>query len=48
MKEHFGPGWRLYYVKHGTSLIVMLGGGAKSKQPADIAIAIQLAASLEE
>ncbi len=48
MREHFGPGWRMYYIKQDTTLVVMLAGGTKSKQSADIATAIQLAASLEE
>lgn len=48
MREHFGPGWRLYYVQRGSVLIVMLGGGGKSTQSADIAKAIQLAATLED
>lgn len=48
MREHFGPGWRMYYVQHGTVLIVMLGGGDKSSQAADIAKAIRLAATLED
>lgn len=48
MREHFGPGWRMYYVQHGETLIVMLGGGDKSSQAADIAKAIRLAASLED
>jgi len=30
MREHFGPGWRMYYVQRGEVLIVMLGGGDKS------------------
>ncbi len=46
MREFFGPGWRMYYVQHGTVLIVMLGGGDKSSQPGDIAAAKELAASL--
>ena len=25
MREHFGPGWRMYYVQRGAALIVMLG-----------------------
>ena len=25
MREHFGPGWRMYYVQRGAVLIVMLG-----------------------
>lgn len=48
MREHFGPGWRLYYVQRGQVLIVMLGGGDKSTQSADIAAAIALAATLED
>jgi putative addiction module killer protein len=48
MRERFGPGWRMYYVLRGTALIVMLGGGDKSTQRADIAAAIELAATLED
>ena len=48
MREHFGPGWRMYYVQRGATLIVMLGGGDKSTQAADIAKAITLAATVED
>lgn len=48
MREHFGPGWRMYYVQRGAALIVMLGGGDKSTQAADIAKAITLAATVED
>jgi len=48
MREHFGPGWRMYYAPRGRTLIVMLGGGEKSTQQADIARAIELASSLED
>lgn len=48
MREHFGPGWRMYYVQRGTVLIVMLGGGDKSTQAADIAKALALAATLKD
>ena len=48
MREHFGPGWRMYYVQHGELVIVMLGGGEKSTQQADIRRAIALAKSLED
>ncbi|AMS33090.1 addiction module killer protein [Betaproteobacteria bacterium UKL13-2] len=47
MREDFGPGWRLYYVKRGRLLIVMLGGGDKSTQAKDIAKAVKLAAQIE-
>lgn len=48
MREFFGPGWRMYYVQRGDALILMLGGGDKSTQTADIARAIQLAATVED
>ena len=48
MREHFGPGWRMYYIQRGSQLIVMLGGGDKSSQSADIAKAVRLASTLEE
>lgn len=47
MREHFGCGWRMYYVQRGDVLIVMLGGGNKSSQESDIADAKKLAATLE-
>ena len=47
MREHFGPGWRMYFVQHGTVLIVMLGGGDKSSQTRDIATVQKLAANLD-
>ena len=48
MREQFGPGWRMYYVQRGEVLIVMLGGGDKSTQSADIARAIDLATTIKE
>lgn len=47
MREDFGPGWRMYYVQRGDVVVVMLGGGDKSSQQADIAAAQALAATLE-
>ena len=48
MREHFGPGWRLYFTKRGDVVIVMLGGGDKSSQTADIKTARRLAAMIED
>ncbi|MBF4991493.1 type II toxin-antitoxin system RelE/ParE family toxin [Methylophilus sp. QUAN] len=48
MREFFGPGWRMYFVQRNDVLIVMLGGGDKSTQAADIARAIQLIQQLED
>jgi len=38
----------MYYIQRGSVLIVMLGGGDKSAQAADIAKAEKLAAMIEE
>lgn len=46
MREFYGPGWRMYYVKQGEQLIVMLGGGDKSSQADDIKAARNLAAQI--
>ena len=43
MREFFGPGWRMYYVERSGALILMLGGGDKSRQAADIERAKALA-----
>lgn len=48
MREHFGSGWRMYFVQHGQVLVVMLGGGDKSSQVRDIAKAIALSKTLED
>lgn len=48
MREHFGIGWRMYFVKRGQHLIVMLGGGGKPTQDRDIAKAITLSKKLED
>ena len=48
MREHFGPGWPLYYVQRDRVLILMLGGGEKSTQASDIAKAIASAKTLED
>jgi putative addiction module killer protein len=48
MREFFGPGWRMYYLRRGDILILMLGGGTKGTQERDIAKAIALAETIEE
>ena len=47
MREHFGPGWRMYYARRGEVVLLMLGGGVKSTQAADIARAVKMAATVE-
>ncbi len=46
LRIHYGPGVRLYCVRRGAELVVMLGGGDKSTQTRDIAAAIRLARTL--
>ena len=46
LKIHAGPGYRVYYVQRGRVTIVLLAGGDKSTQRADIAHAIALANNL--
>jgi len=46
MREHVGPGWRMYYAVHQSVMIIILGGGDKSSQSVDIAKAKELASRL--
>ena len=47
MREHFGSGWRMYYIQHGKLIVVMLGGGKKSTQVSDIKMVKKLLQTLE-
>jgi len=46
MRIDYGPGYRVYYTKRGSELIILLAGGAKSSQSGDIKTAIRLARNL--
>lgn len=48
MREFFGPGWRMYYVMQGSTIILMLGGGDKSSQERDIERAKAMAQELQD
>lgn len=48
MREHFGAGWRMYYIIRGNDIVIMLGGGSKSSQSKDIKTAQQRAKQLED
>lgn len=41
-----GPGYRVYFTKRGQELIILLAGGDKSTQAADIRTALRLARDL--
>lgn len=47
MRVDFGPGYRLYFTRRGSVLIVMLAGGEKSSQARDIKRAQQILKQLE-
>jgi putative addiction module killer protein len=43
MRIDYGPGYRLYCMQRGSLLVVLLAGGDKSTQDADIKRAIEIA-----
>ena len=47
MKIHYGPGYRVYYRSRGQALVILLCGGDKSSQAADIRTALKLSEELE-
>jgi putative addiction module killer protein len=42
LRIDYGPGYRVYFVPRGKELIILLGGGDKSTQAADIRAALAL------
>jgi putative addiction module killer protein len=47
LRINYGPGYRVYFVRRGSELILLLSGGDKSTQAADIERAKRIAADLE-
>ena len=47
LKVDFGPGYRVYFVERGGSVIILMCGGDKSSQNRDVALAKTLAKELE-
>ena len=46
MRIDHGPGYRVYYLRHERSVIILLAGGDKSTQARDIKNALRLARNL--
>lgn len=47
MRIDYGPGYRVYYKKQGSKLVILLAGGDKRSQSRDIKNALNLAKNLQ-
>ncbi|ALA18280.1 MULTISPECIES: type II toxin-antitoxin system RelE/ParE family toxin [Chelatococcus] len=48
MRIDYGPGYRVYYMQRGPIVVILLSGGDKSSQRADIAKAMEMAAQWKD
>jgi putative addiction module killer protein len=46
LRIDYGPGYRVYFKKHGRNVVILLAGGDKSTQSTDIKTALRLARNL--
>jgi len=46
LRIDYGPGYRVYYKKHGRQVVILLAGGDKRTQAKDIKTALRLAENL--
>jgi len=46
LRIDYGPGYRIYFIRRATALVVLLAGDDKRTQSRDIRIAMELARSL--
>jgi putative addiction module killer protein len=46
MRIDYGPGYRVYFKKIGSEIVILLAGGDKRTQSADIKTALRLARNL--
>jgi putative addiction module killer protein len=48
LRIDYGPGFRVYFARRGAAVVILLAGGDKRTQVADIRAAIRLARNLQE
>lgn len=48
MRIHYGPGYRVYFIRRGLEVVVLLAGGNKASQAKDIKAALRLARDMKE
>jgi putative addiction module killer protein len=46
LRIDYGPGYRVYYKKHGREVVILLAGGDKHTHASDIQTALHLARNL--
>ena len=46
LRIDYGPGYRVYYTKHGKEVVILLAGGDKRTQAKDINTALNLTQNL--
>jgi putative addiction module killer protein len=46
LRIDYGPGYRVYFTKRCSELIILLAGGDKGSQSADIKVALRLARNI--
>jgi putative addiction module killer protein len=46
LRIDYGPGYRVYFTRAGSEIVILLAGGDKRTQDADIKMAIRLARTL--
>jgi len=46
LRIDYGPGYRVYFMRRGAAVVILLAGGDKRTQSQDIGVALELARSL--